>query len=344
MTKNSKKKRKKELLETDFVEFVPADELLSSAELIRRDEVDTDPAAITTLAPTATLAEMPPVFRELADPKLPELAHDTRARLLMQTPNRLFFYWSAGSNPFQKLNRALGTHTASYSLVLKLIDIKRESEQIYPADAEGTWWFDAESDSEYRAEIGFYAPNRPYVRALFSNTVVTPRTSPSPRVDTEADWSVSSDRFARVLEVAGFAEDAFDVAMAGDDPVSAESATRGAAADLTGIAETAFEGVAAEEIRYALLLLASGISLEALRFRISPSLFGTFQLNAGRLSADGASRVLKERFDIETSDITEEEFGPAVFGSSSINFPKRLKTKRTGPKLSGSSSPTGRTR
>jgi hypothetical protein len=225
--------------------------------------------------------------------------------------------------------------------VLKLIDLKRDSEQIHPVDAEGSWWFDAESDGEYRAEVGFYAPNRPYIRALFSNTVTTPRTSPSQRVDTEADWAVSAERFARALELAGFTEDAFDVAMTGDDHAASETATRGAAAELMETSETDFDGIPAEEIRYALLLLASGLPLDALRFRISPAMFALMQQNSERLSPNNAFRVLKDRFEIEASEITEEEFGPAVFGASSINFPKRLKTRRTFPKLSPVSSRSG---
>src|SRR4030095_1690858 len=171
---------------------------------------------------------MPPPSGERAQPKPPELAHENRGRLQMQSPNRLFFYWSVGSNPFHKLNKALGAQTASYTLVLKLIDLKRDFEQIHRVEAEGSWWLDVEADGEYRAEIGFYAPNRPYVRALFSNTVTTPRKSPSPRIDTEADWAVSADRFARVLEVAGFSEDAFEIALAGDDVESSEASTRSA--------------------------------------------------------------------------------------------------------------------
>jgi len=141
-------------------------------------------------------------------------------------------------------------------------------------DAEGSWWFDVEADGEYQAEIGFYAPNRPYVRALFSNTVETPRKSPSPRVDTEADWAISSDKFAQVLEVAGFTEDAFDVVLAGDDSEHAETATRSALSDLTGLSsDESLSDIAGDEIRYALLLLASGVALEGLRWKISPALF-----------------------------------------------------------------------
>lgn len=338
MSKDSKKKEKL-VPEPKFIEFIPVDELTSSGGVLKEVEHST-PARAQTLTSSTTLEEMPPTFRELAQPKLPELRHENRARLQMQSPNRLFFYWSVGTNPFQKLNKALGAKTASYSLVLKLVDLRRETEQIHPIDAEGTWWFDVEADGEYQAEIGFYAPNRPYVRALFSNTVSTPRKSPSPRVDTEADWSITSEKFAQVLEVAGFTEDAFDVVLAGDDSDRAENATHSALSDLTGSVETITD-VAGDEIRYALLLLASGVSLEGLRWKISPALFALLEKHSASLSSEKAFGALKEHFDIEADEITEEEFGPAVFGASSINFPRRLKTRRTLPKLQPVSSRPG---
>lgn len=328
MTKDSKNSS-----DLDFIEFVPAGEFVSSDAFVGRQGFAKDETADTdTLSPTARLEDMPPVFRELADPKLPELSKEDRARLQMQSPNRLFFYWRVGSNPFQKLNKALGSQTASYSLVLKLVDLKRELEEIVPVDSSGSRWFEVEADSEYRVEIGFYAPNRPYVRALFSNTVKTPRKTPSPRVDSEADWAIPAERFARVLEVAGFSQDAFDVALAGDDTRSSDAATHAAFSDLVDKPNFEAVGIEADEIRYAMLLLASGLSLEALRWKISPSLFAILQKQAGSLSSEKAISVLKERFDIEVEEFAEEEVGPAVFGSSVINFPKRLKTRRTLPK------------
>ena len=335
MRKDSGKKTKL-ADQTEFIEFVPTDEPTSSGAFV---EPVVEKRAVETLTSSTTLDEMPPAFRELAQPKLPELRHENRARLQMQSPNRLFFYWSVGSNPFQKLNKALGAKTASYSLVLKLIDLRRDTERIHAVDAEGSWWFDVEADGEYQAEIGFYAPNRPYVRAMFSNKISTPRKSPSTRVDTEADWSITSDKFAQVLEVAGFTEDAFDVALAGDDSDHAELATRSALSDLTGASEghEAMD-VAGDEIRYALLLLASGIPLDSLRWKISPALFALLEKHAASLSSEKAFGVLKDHFDIQADEITEEEFGPAVFGARSINFPRRLKTKRTLPKLSPVSS------
>lgn len=344
MTRDSKKSKKKKLVpEPEFIEFVPADERASSAEFIKT-EVAVETAPVTTLAPSTKLEDMPPAFRELAEPKLPQLAKQNRARLLMQTPNRLFFYWSIGSNPFQNLNKALGSRTASYTLVLKLVDLTRETEEIHPAEPDGSWWFNVESDSRYRAEIGFYAPNRPYVRALYSNTIETPRKSPSPRVDTEADWAIPAAKFAQVLEVAGFSQDAFDVAIAGDNPESAEAATHAAFVELVEESDLDLGPLPADEIRYALLLLASGLSLEELRWKISPALFAILQARAERLSSENALRVLKERFEIEADEIVEEELEPAVFGASLVHFPNRLKTRRTLPKLSLSSSPTGQNR
>ena len=318
----------------EFIEFVLAGDAVSSDEPIAEAKGGPDvTASLPTLTASTKLEDMPPAFRELASPKLPELSKQNRARLQMQTPNRLFFYWSLGTNPFHKLNKALGSQTASYTLVLKLVDLRRDAEEIHAVDGEGTWWFDVEADGEYRAEIGFYAPNRPYVRALFSNTVQTPRKSPSPRVDTEADWQVTSDRFARVLEVAGFTEDAFDVALAGDDVESAESATHAALADLVEDRTIKVDSIPADEIRYALYLLASGLSLEALRGRISPALFAILQSRDAAITAENAMSVLTERFEIEGDEFESEEFGPAVFGASLVNFPRRIRTKRNLPKL-----------
>ena len=152
----------------------------------------------------------------------------------MQTPNRLFFYWSIKTNPFRTLNRALGDRTGNYTLVLKLVDLGRETEEIFPVEAEGSWWFDVEADASYRAEIGFYAPNGPYVRLMFSNEIETPRKSPSPRIADDAEWTVSANVFAKVLDVSGFAQDAFDVAMAGDDLESARHATHSAFSQFIG--------------------------------------------------------------------------------------------------------------
>jgi hypothetical protein len=303
---------------------------VSSAEFLRSAEEEARiaeriAAALEEEPAVDPEVELSPVFRELREPKLPSLPRENRARLQMQTPTRLYFYWSLKNNPWQILHRVFGDERGSYTLVLKLINVTRDTEEIHPVDAEGNYWFSVDADSTYRAEIGFYAPNRPYFRALYSNTITTPRKGPSPRVATDADWMVTADTFAQVLDASGFKQDAFEVALAGDDPVASEAATREAFADLIGDVE--FAGFTAEELRYALMALASGVPIEELRWKISASLFALLQANLPRLSTDAAADTLRKHFGLADDEIVEEEQVSAVFGSSVVHFPKTVRRR-----------------
>lgn len=285
-------------------------------------------------------AEYSPEFLELAIPKLPELEKENRARLLMQSPNKLYFYWSVGKNPYHTLNRALGA-AANYTLVLKLVNTRTEAEEIHPADAAGNWWFDVDSDAEYRAEIGFYAVNRPYIRVMYSNSVSTPRKAPSTRNADAAEWRVPAQRFARVLDAAGYKRDAFDVALAGDDINTADAATRSAFAQFTGRRYNEFESLGASEIRYAMLALASGVTLRELNGLVSRRLFdllasalGVDQPGAQTATRDRAMSALREKFEFEAEDfeIDEDESEP-VFGGSLVGFPRKLRKRGLVPDL-----------
>lgn len=338
---------KKELPETEAAtaEFVLEDfELnpVSSAELIRSETgegtaapaapqylIEEEPAAAE---PEEIEEEIDPIFAELAAPKLPELERENRARLQMQSPNRIFFYWSIKNNPFQILQKVFSGNTGSYQLVAKFVNLKTEHEEIRAVDAEGNYWFNADSDAKYRAEIGFYAPNRPYIRVIFSNTIETPRKSPSPRAASDADWAISSNAFAEILDNSGFRQDAFEVALAGDDFAAAETATQNAFNQLIGKRKSDFSLINADEVRFALLALASGVSLEELRGQISEALFIVLQEHAASLSAENALSALKENFEVFDEEIFEEEkTGAAVFGASLVNFPRSIK-KRTVPR------------
>lgn len=323
------------------------DSRVSSAEMIDRDELSRKTEVIADIPASdgkmlldhvAGKETVFPVFHQLAAPKLPELSRENRAKLLMQSPNRLFFYWAFGKNPFQTLNRALDSETGNYTLAVKLIDLTRDTEEIYSIDPEGSRWFDANADTLYRAEIGFYAVNRPFVRVIYSNNIETPRKSPSPLADSSDDWTTTSDKFAQVLDVAGFSQDAFDVALAGDDVVAAETATHSAFSRFTGKPEAVVIGIGADEIRFVMLARASGIPLESLRFRISPVLFAILQESSENLNRENALAALQEQFDIDADEISEHETGSAVFGASLINFPPILKTKQNLPKFAPLSS------
>ena len=348
MSENDTNKELPETTETaaDFVleDFEPTP--VSSAEFIKSgaDEVKFDGKIPQFLAaeqlvwaePEETLEveeeEIDPIFAELATPKLPELARENRARLQMQSPNRLYFYWSIKNNPFQVLQKVFAGNTGSYQLVAKFVNLGNDHEEIRAVDAEGNYWFNVESDAKYRAEIGFYAPNRPYIRVIFSNTIETPRKSPSPRAASDADWAISSNSFAQVLDISGFTQDAFEVALAGDDVVVAEKATHNAFSQLVGKRDADFGSINPDEVRFALLALASGVSLGELRGQISDALFLILQENAASLSSENALSALKDHFDVFDEEVfEEEEIGAAVFGASLINFPKTLR-KRTVPK------------
>lgn len=276
--------------------------------------------------------ERSPAFKALADVKLPELERENRARLLMQSPTRLYFYWSVKENPWHQLRNVFGDDLGGYVLAIKLSNLTSESEEVHRCEAEGTWWFAVEPDSEYQAEIGFYAVNRPYFRIIYSNTITTPRRSPSTRPATEARWTVSANKFAEVLDASGFARDAFDVAMAGDDAHAAVTVAHVAFASFIGDGETRLTDITAEDIRYAMLAIASGFTLEELRTRVSPALFAILQANADKLTSSHAQSTLAEHFDINEAEWTEEEFSSAVYGASLVHFPKTLKSKKLSPK------------
>ena len=298
--------------------------------------------AVTTAAPPVTAAKASPVFKALSEPVLPVLEHENRARLLMQSPTRLYFYWSVKENPYQLLRQAFGSDTGSYTLVLKLTNLRRDTEVLVPADVDGEYWFDVEPDGEYQAEVGFYAVNRPYFRIIYSNNVETPRRSPSPRVADDSDWTVSANKFAEVLDVSGFTHDAFDVAMIGDDPAAAESATHMAFSAFAGKSDEWSARYSSEDLRHAMYAIASGHDLENLRWKVNPQLFARLQERSDEISPAKAVTALNEYFGSEEIDVTEESFGPTVFGASLINFPRTLKTVRSASRYSPISSRPGR--
>lgn len=280
-----------------------------------------------------------PVFRALSEPTLPDLQRENRARLQMQSPTRLHFYWSFKTNPFDALLRIFGAQTAkNYTLVVRLVNETNDRAEIVPVQTEGSWWFDADANAAYRAEIGFYAANRPFVRLLFSNRIETPRKNPSARAAATAEWTIAANDFAEVLDRSGFAQDAFEVALAGDDFSFAENATKTAFTQMFGETDNDFANDNSSEMRFALLALAAGYAPENLRGQISHSLFVRLQSNVENLSAEKALAVLQENFGAVAVETAEtEQLLPTVFGASLINFPRASK-RRFSPKFAPLSS------
>ena len=305
---------------------VPPPQVLVDEGLVEKEAAA---EALAESVETVETKEEDPIFKELAAPKLPELPRENRARLQMQSPNRIYFYWSLKNNPFQILQKVFGGDKSGYRLVAKLINQKTEIEQIHPVETEGNLWFEVDSDSTYRAEIGFYAPNRPYFRILFSNAIETPRKSTSPRRDYSDDFAINAQKFAEVLEKSGYRQDAFEVALAGDDIDYADFAAKNAFSRITGKQYTATENMS--ELRFALLALASGYSLKELRGQLSPTLFRLFQESDENLTAEKTLSALQENFDVLEDEFIEEKeeiFAPTAVGASLINFPRASRKRR----------------
>lgn len=278
--------------------------------------------------------ELSPVFKALAEPKLPALREENRAFLQIQSPTRVFFYWSLKQDSYNTLRRALGTRADDYFLAIRLTNLSTNKDEIHQVGNKGSWWFNnIEANSKYRAEVGFYAQGRPFVRIVFSNTLETPRQKPSENVAYQPYFAVSADQFAEVLDLAGFSQDAFDVHLAGDEPEFADEATQKAFVQLVGAAQIDFSNINVNELRYVLFALASGVSLFSLRDQLSGDLFeflaALIDENPNALTEEKVILALEEFFGVSPLDEEiEEEFGaPTVFGASLINFPKQLRKK-----------------
>jgi hypothetical protein len=317
----------------DFDDWVIADDMDEILELDGVIPQETKAATISDeISDEIEEEERSPIFKELAEPKLPELPKENRARLQMQSPTKLYFYWSVKNNPFQTLNKVFKGNTGNYTLVTKLKNKTKGTEELFKVEPEGNWWFNVDADADYIAELGFYAPNRPFIRVMFSNEIRTPRKNPSKRRDYTPSFNVNAYQFAEVLDVAGYQRDAFEVAFAGDDEVSANRATNKTYSSLVGKDTKTFNDEESDELRFVLLALASGYSLEDIRNEINPGLYDSIKSEIERLSSEKVLAALKENFDIFTDEIFEEEIiGDAIVGASLVNFPKRIK-KRSIPK------------
>ena len=255
-----------------------------------------------------------PVFKLLARPELPELKHEARARLMMQSPTRIFFYWSIDSHSYQALQKTLGGSTGDYRLALRLLNLSTDVEELHAVEPEGNWWFNVHPDNEYRAEIGFYSSSRPFVRILFSNTITTPRKTPSPHSANEARWAVTTHAFAEVLEASGFEEDAFEVIRS-----DANQDLKASLAAHVGADEKIFSELDSNELYRALTQLASGIPIEELKWKISAELYAMLQAHLSQLSPSAIEHGLG--ISAAPNDTEFETF--SAVGGSLVNFPRR---------------------
>lgn len=295
---------------------------------------------------------------EIKDPlvaeTLPALPRVDQAKLYLQSPNRIFAYWSVAGNPYATLQKALGRRADAYQLVSKLVNLDTNAESFAPADFSGSWWFNVRSNSRYVVEIGFYQANRPFVRLLSSNQVLTPRANPSPRRATDADWIVSTKQFAEVLTSSGYSHDVFDVVFNTDQETGESSDNTSTLAAANRFAALTAEDLDLSELRRALVALAAGVDLNDLRPNFSHALAAwvdsVLATDYAALESPNVRQVLASIFGNEfveaIGDETEfiyQRLAPVAVGASAINFPEIRFPKLSKSKLEQLKNPFAKT-
>ena len=268
------------------------------------------------------------------DEPLPEAYQSDRIRLLAQSPRKLFLYWEFSNDPFGPLRRAFGgDEAARYQIVVRLVEVESGTETLHRAAATRSQWLDVQPGLSYKVEVGLYAPGRVFIRLLSSNTTHTPRTSVARSVDVTPQWSISAEKFARVLDEAGYASDALEVTLEAADLATEGEATRAIAKMFGGVETPVIRNGELEELRGLLTALAFGLSFDELRPTLSAPLAEWLeQIGGTQSSALDAARlleVLRSTLGIEMSRTPSGQLvadarrraARVILGASEVNLP-----------------------
>src|SRR5437764_1386495 len=124
--------------------YIDQDDLVFTASEMLAESSSSNVRKPSSESPGQEAPEPPTLIgaaARLAPIELPKLQKDNRARLQMQTPNRLYFYWSLKHDPYSTLNKAVAGGTGGYQLVLKLVNLTHELEEFHPVETFGNYWF-----------------------------------------------------------------------------------------------------------------------------------------------------------------------------------------------------------
>ncbi|HYG11382.1 MAG TPA: DUF4912 domain-containing protein, partial [Pyrinomonadaceae bacterium] len=154
-------------------------------------------------APAAAHAT-PANTRDTLDDMLPVVLKRDFIQLLLQSPYKLYLYWTFARDPHTVLREAFGELAAQYRLAVRLIKVESGEEFLFDAPRERAQWFDVYPRHVYRAEVGFRAEARPFVRLLSSNTVTTPPDRASHLSDASREFQLEANEFAQLLGGAGY--------------------------------------------------------------------------------------------------------------------------------------------
>ena len=269
------------------------------------------------------------------DEPLPEAYHVDRIRLLAQSPRKLHLYWEFAGDPFETLRRAFGAQAARYKLVVRLINIETGEVSWHEAAASRSQWFNVQPDKSYRAELGFYAQGRAFIRLFSSNIVRTPRAGVARAASQAAEFSVSPEAFARVLDEAGYASDALEVSLEAADLATHDAATLAVTANLGVPHFTLMTDGDLSELRSLLAALALGMNRDEPSPLLSPALaewLGSVQReHEEALRPEHLLEILRETLGIQTSLVSLDEFDEVamrrvarfIVGASQVNMPRR---------------------
>lgn len=211
-------------------------------------------------APAAPTPEMVDKLAALSlDEPLPPTYRRDNIRLLAQSPRKVYLYWDLAGDPFAVLPEAFGPQSAvGYRLMTRLVNLATEEEFWEVAAAARMQSFAVQPDQEYRAEIGLFAPGRAFIRLLSSDAVRTPRAGVAPQPAAEPEFYVAADDFARVLDEAGYAGDALEVALEAADAAHEEHLSHSLAQQFSGAVLPELNRREQSELRGLLAALATG--------------------------------------------------------------------------------------
>jgi hypothetical protein len=272
-----------------------------------------------------------------ADEPLPEIYRSDRIRLLVQSPRKLYLYWEFARDPFEALRRSFGMKAAQYRLAVRLVDTDHDIETLHDASPTRSQWFDAQPGHSYRADVGLHARGRAFIRLLSSNVAQSPRAGVARAADAQAEWSVSAEQFAHLLDESGYVSDAFEVTLEAVDAATQGEATRTVARRFAGAIDPPLMGeTGLEELRGLLTALAFGVSFDNLRASLSTPFVSWLEQAGGNrgataLNASRLLEVLQSTLGIQMSHTpfdapTEQARRRAarvMIGASEVNLPAR---------------------
>lgn len=233
------------------------------------------PAGVAVARAAASPAAVEPdALAELAheDEPLPEVYTRDDLQLLVQSPYRLYAYWQHAHDPQATLRRAVGAAADGYQLVVRLTDTEADTAHTDAAPPARNYWFDVLPGRAYRAEVGFAAADKPFIRLLASDIARTPRAGVAPESEEAPEFRADAGELAQVVNESGYAGDALALALEGADEATEHQGTLAVAHTLAATPPPQLGEDELAELRALIVALVFDEQLAHVRARLSPPL------------------------------------------------------------------------